>query len=212
MVAAVATDEPLIAAKPAQAVIDAVAISLRDGFYNPSAIYKPAVAAAKEIENCRMLIMDSLQAEQVVFTSGGTEANNLGILGRLSNSRQGGRVLYSLLEHPSVKSACQVVPEGFEAIGIPIDPKFAVDIPREEAARAEAERSYERVVAEGSPWHAAHLAYWVWRAGGEPRLSADARGPYALQVRGEPRRAARRWARRRSWTRRRSPCAPARNR
>ena len=46
--------------KPAQAVIDAVAISLRDGFYNPSAIYKPAVAAAKEIENCRMLIMDSL--------------------------------------------------------------------------------------------------------------------------------------------------------
>ncbi len=65
----------------------------------------------------------------------------------------------------------------------------------EEAARAEAERSYERVVAEGSPWHAAHLAYWVWRAGGEPRLSADARGPYAMQVRGEPRRAARRWAR-----------------
>lgn len=114
--------------KPAQAVIDAVAISLRDGFYNPSAIYKPAVAAAKEIENCRMLIMDSLQAEQVVFTSGGTEANNLGILGRLSNSRQGGRVLYSLLEHPSVKSACQVVPEGFEAIGIPIDPSGRVDL------------------------------------------------------------------------------------
>ncbi|MDD4080887.1 MAG: cysteine desulfurase family protein [Eubacteriales bacterium] len=107
--------------RPARAVIDAVTISLGEGFFNPSALYKPSVETAREIERCRKLIKSSLQAEQVVFTSGGTEANNLAILGHLGNLRQGGRVLYSQAEHPSVKAACQAAPEKFEAIGIPLD-------------------------------------------------------------------------------------------
>ncbi len=114
--------------QPTLAVIEAVNLSLSTGFFNPSALYKPAVAAAKEMENCRQLIKDRLQAEQVIFTSGGTEANNLAILGQLSGSRQGGRVLYSLGEHPSVKAACQALPEGFLATGIPLNREGVVDM------------------------------------------------------------------------------------
>ena len=114
--------------QPTLAVIEAVNLSLSTGFFNPSALYKPAVAAAKEMENCRQLIKDRLQAEQVIFTSGGTEANNLAILGQFSGSRQGGRVLYSLGEHPSVKAACQALPEGFLATGIPLNREGVVDM------------------------------------------------------------------------------------
>lgn len=41
--------------QPTLAVIEAVNLSLSTGFFNPSALYKPAVAAAKEMENCRQL-------------------------------------------------------------------------------------------------------------------------------------------------------------
>ena len=114
--------------QPTLAVIEAVNLSLSTGFFNPSALYKPAVAAAKEMDSCRQQIKDRLQAEQVIFTSGGTEANNLAILGQLSGSRQGGRVLYSLGEHPSVKAACQALPEGFLATGIPLNREGVVDM------------------------------------------------------------------------------------
>ncbi len=64
-----------------------------------------------------------------------------------------------------------------------------------DAALAEVESVYARALAEGSHWHVAQLAYWAWRAGGDPRLPEEVDGPFALQVRGMPRRAARHWAR-----------------
>src|SRR5690606_1950849 len=57
------------------------------------------------------------------------------------------------------------------------------------------EHELGRALAEGSAWHASQLAYWTWKAGGEPRLPDAARAPFALQVAGRPREAARRWAR-----------------
>ncbi len=64
-----------------------------------------------------------------------------------------------------------------------------------DAARAELEGVYARALTEGSHWHVGRLAYWVWRAGGDPSLPDEVRGPFALQARGQPRRAARHWAR-----------------
>ncbi len=64
-----------------------------------------------------------------------------------------------------------------------------------DAALAAASGAYGRALEEGSAWHVSQLAYWVWKAGGDPRLPAGLGGPFALQVQGRPRRAARRWAR-----------------
>lgn len=114
--------------RPSRAVTEAMAGCLADDYFNPSAIYKPAVETSKRMESCRELIRRELQAERVIFTSGGTEANNLAILGSLQKRRGSGRALYSLGEHPSVKAPCQSLPEGIVPMGIPLEADGRVDL------------------------------------------------------------------------------------
>lgn len=115
--------------RPSQAVLEAVGESMgAESFFNPSAVYKPAVAAARRLEAARQLIAGRLQADQLIFTSGGTEANNLAILGHLTGLRRGGRVLYSMGEHPSVQAACEAAPAGFSAEGIPLEASGRVSL------------------------------------------------------------------------------------
>src|SRR5690606_2082067 len=59
----------------------------------------------------------------------------------------------------------------------------------------EASVEFERALVQGSDWHVSELAYWMWRAGGEPVLPPGIEGPFAWQLRGEPAAAARRWHR-----------------
>ena len=107
---------------------DAMVRCMREEFYNPSALYAPALAAQKAMRACRDEIMKAVHAPmgaKTVFTSGGTEADNLAILGRASKVRQG-KVLYSAGEHPAVKEACQSC--GLEAIEIPYDHRGIVNL------------------------------------------------------------------------------------
>ena len=80
--------------RPTEAVADAMRQCMLEGFYNPSALYAPAVDSEKRLTACREAIARELHADpaRVVFTSGGTEADNLAIFGSMSMQR-GGRVL-----------------------------------------------------------------------------------------------------------------------
>ena len=77
------------------------------GWYNPSALYRPALEVQKELEAVRETVRKAAGAagQTVIFTSGGTEADNLALLGHLKSRRKPGRVLISSVEHPAV-SAC----------------------------------------------------------------------------------------------------------
>lgn len=72
-------------------------------FYNPSATYLPAQAVKKEVEAARATIAGWLGARpsEVIFTAGGTEANNLAIHGVLREF-PGSEVVVSAVEHESV--------------------------------------------------------------------------------------------------------------
>ena len=107
---------------------EAMVKCMREEYYNPSALYAPALAAQKAMRACRDEILKAVHApmaSKVVFLSGGTEADNLAILGRASKVRTG-KVLYSAGEHPAVKEACQS--SGLEAIEIPYDHRGIVNL------------------------------------------------------------------------------------
>ena len=108
--------------KVRESVIAAMDACMREGFYNPSALYAPAVRVEKQITACREAIAEKLHASpgRVIFTSGGTEADNLAILSVLGD-RRGGRVLFSAGEHPAVRTACESLRGVFDVREIPYD-------------------------------------------------------------------------------------------
>ena len=77
------------------------------GWYNPSALYKPSLDIQKRMTGVREILLKTAGAEggKVVFTSGGTESDNLALLGHMKTRRASGEVLISSVEHPAV-SAC----------------------------------------------------------------------------------------------------------
>jgi cysteine desulfurase len=78
-------------------------------FYNPSAAYLAAKHVRRQLEAARASVAGVLGARpsEVVFTAGGTEANNLAIHG-VMRAHSGKKVIVSAIEHESVLAAAQV--------------------------------------------------------------------------------------------------------
>ena len=106
---------------------------MESGWYNPSALYKPAMEAQKRLEEIRKLCLEATGApgQRVIFTSGGTEADNLALLGLLKGRRQPGRVLFSALEHPAISACAEEIRRlGHRAEEIPATAEGRVDLDR----------------------------------------------------------------------------------
>ncbi len=115
--------------RPSDRAVEQMVHAMREDYYNPSALYAAAMGPEKMMKACREMILQALHApagSKVVFTSGGTEADNLIILGRQKKCR-GGRILYSAGEHPAVKEACRQM-EDAEALPIPYTRVGTVDL------------------------------------------------------------------------------------
>ncbi len=118
---------------PSAAVRNLVQELLLSGWYNPSALYRPAMDVQKKMEHVRELCLHAAGAEgnRVIFTSGGTEADNLAIFGTLKKCRRKGKVLLSSVEHPAV-SACaeEIQRNGFTVFSVPVSSEAMVDLDR----------------------------------------------------------------------------------
>lgn len=95
---------------------------------NPSSLYAEGVAAAKALADARTSIAGffGVHKQEVVFTSGGTESNNLvfsGVLDTaLNNSIARPHFIVSTIEHPSIiEIALDLVTRGYEVSFIPVD-------------------------------------------------------------------------------------------
>ncbi len=99
-------------------VLDAMKPYFCDKFYNPSSIYGPSRDVAKEINNARKFIAQSIGASEneIYFTSGGSEADNWAIKGiALSRKDKGRHIITSKIEHHAVLETCkQLESLGFE--------------------------------------------------------------------------------------------------
>lgn len=87
---------------------------------NPSSLHTLGFAAEQEQEAARAAVAGALGArpEEITFTSGGTESNNLALFGAANARRKrGNRIVTTMVEHPSVlNSAKQLQNEGFDVV------------------------------------------------------------------------------------------------
>ena len=116
--------------RPTQGVIRAMTACMEEGWHNPSSVYGPAVAAFRQVRACREAILEKLGApgEKLIFTSGGTEANNLAILGAVERMRGKQLVAVNATEHPSVLAAFERLRAmGHEVRVLPVDSEGALD-------------------------------------------------------------------------------------
>ena len=98
-------------------------------FGNPSSRHPLGVRAAEALDGARTKVARSVGAQprDVYFTSGGTEANNLAVLGA-ARIRGRGRVVLGPTEHPSVReSGAALADEGFEVVTARLDSAGGLD-------------------------------------------------------------------------------------
>lgn len=105
---------------------------LSANFANPSAIYSIAQKAKNAIEDARISVADLLSAKrrEIIFTSGGTEANNLAIKGFCSANRvKGNHIITSKIEHSSVLNVFNFLQmKGFKVTYLNVDSHGTIDI------------------------------------------------------------------------------------
>ncbi|MFI3228721.1 MAG: cysteine desulfurase family protein [Bacillota bacterium] len=93
----------------------------KECYFNPSSMYHEGIATKKAIEDSRKRILKSIRAEgNFVFTSGGTESDNLALLG--CKKQNGSRVIISATEHAAIyASAMELKKRGYDVQICPTD-------------------------------------------------------------------------------------------
>jgi cysteine desulfurase len=97
---------------------------LTEKFGNPSSVHGFGQEARAAVDRARREVatLISARANEIVFTSGGTEANNLAIRGVCENAEPHGRhLITSAIEHPSVRGICEALEKrGWEVTRLPV--------------------------------------------------------------------------------------------
>ena len=117
--------------RPAHAVVDVMTKTLAEGWHNPSALYRPAMEAEKHLTAVREICLKAAGAagQRLIFTSGGTEADNIAVCGYLRGVKQHGRVLMLSVEHPAILACAQEVERmGHTVQLIPVDHRGVLDV------------------------------------------------------------------------------------
>ena len=112
-------------------VLDAMLPHLTDRFGNASSYYQLGRDAREAVEEARERVAACIggRAEEIIFTAGGTEADNLALRGvARSLSEKGNHLVASCIEHHAVLETCRALAQdGFEVTFVPVDEQGWVD-------------------------------------------------------------------------------------
>jgi len=112
-------------------VVKAMLPYFTDAFGNPSSIYSYGQEAKGAMEEARdnVAALISAQSEEVIFTSGGTEADNFALKGvAFGNESKGNHIITSSIEHHAVLETCKFLERrGFSVTYLPVDAYGTVD-------------------------------------------------------------------------------------
>jgi len=105
---------------------------MENGFGNPSAIYQEGRKAKDALEGARRSMAQLLNctARRIIFTGGGSEANNLAIKGAAFANWNGNKhIITTSIEHPAVLNACKWLEKfGFEVTYLSVDNKGTISL------------------------------------------------------------------------------------
>ena len=119
------------------AVRETMVRTMAEDFGNPSSLHRKGVEAERYVRQAQEQIARSLKVDpkEILFTSGGTESNNLAILGTAMAASRIGRHLVTSSEHPSVSEAMKYLEEqGYSVTWLPVDSQGRVSPEAVEAA------------------------------------------------------------------------------
>ena len=105
---------------------------MTEEFFNPAAAYSPAVREERAVNGARKTIGSAINAgpDEIIFTSGGTESNNMAILGSLKAMRGRGRIIVGSTEHPSVYEVYKSLACQYDVVEAPVDNTGMIDLKR----------------------------------------------------------------------------------
>ncbi|MCX6287049.1 MAG: selenide, water dikinase SelD [Bacteroidetes bacterium] len=112
-------------------VAEAMRPFLGEIFGNPSSSHEFGIIARQAVENARkdLALMLNANADEIIFTGGGTESNNLALKGfAFANAGKGRHIITSAVEHPAVTEVCRFLGTmGFEITWLSVDSRGMVD-------------------------------------------------------------------------------------
>jgi len=113
-------------------VLEAMQPFFSKKFGNASSLHSEGTEAAEALEKSRETVAGALGAkpDEVVFTSGGSESDNLAIKGfAYANRKKGNRIVTSAIEHPAVLNTCRYLEKnGFRVTYVPVGRNGIVDL------------------------------------------------------------------------------------
>jgi cysteine desulfurase len=109
---------------PRPEVIDFMVEVMRSQWGNPSSLHKWGERAAMTIERSRVQVAELVgaQPEEIIFTSGGTESDNLALLGTVRNYCVPQHIVISAIEHSAISEPAKFLEKmGWEITRLPVD-------------------------------------------------------------------------------------------
>lgn len=111
--------------------------TMTEDFGNPSAMHLKGVEAEKYVKDsaAKLARILKVQEKEILFTSGGTESDNLALIGAaMANKRSGNHIITTAVEHPAVgQPALFLQEQGFEVTYLPVDNRGVVKLDAQEA-------------------------------------------------------------------------------
>lgn len=119
--------------KTYESVRDIVCKVMCEDYGNPSSLHKKGVEAEKYVREAKEILarLMKVQEKEIFFTSGGTESDNLALIGcTRANHRAGKHLITSSIEHPAILNTMRYLEEeeGYKVTYLPVDEKGQISL------------------------------------------------------------------------------------
>ena len=117
--------------QPCKEAVEKMNYALRTCWGNPSSLHSKGIAASELLEEARNNIAKKLscESEEIFFTSGGTESNNIAVFGAAyAQKRRGSRIITTSIEHSSVEESVKALEnQGYDVVRLRVNERGVID-------------------------------------------------------------------------------------